>query len=111
MACLWFWAWALVGALAVLSIFLGVPAVAATLVLGALVAKVGDSHRSVFGLVTGAGFPLLWVAYVQRQGPGTTCWHTASAMGCDQHSNPLPWLIVGLILVLGGLVGHKGRDH
>jgi hypothetical protein len=105
MTCVWFWAWAGVGALAVSSLSLGVLTAPAALVLGALVATVGDRRRrSVFGLLTGAGFPLLWVAYVQRQGPGTICWHTASSAGCDQHLNPLPWLIIGIALVLTGLI-------
>ena len=43
-------------------------------------------------------------AYVQRQGPGTTCWHTASGAGCNQHLDPLPWLIVGSLFVVAGLV-------
>jgi hypothetical protein len=105
MTYVWFWAWAGVGALAILSLDLGPLTALPAVLLGALVATVGDrSHRSAFGLMTGAGLPLLFVAYVQRQGPGTTCWHTASSAGCDQHLNPLPWLIVGIALVLGGLI-------
>ncbi len=104
--CVWFWAWAAVGALAVSSIFLGILTAPPALLLGVLVATVGDrNHRSTFGLLTGAGLPLLWVAYVQRQGPGTICWHTASSAGCDQYLNPLPWLVVGITMVLAGLVG------
>ncbi len=37
--------------------------------------------QSAFGLVTGAGVLLLYVAYVQRHGPGTVCWQTATASG------------------------------
>lgn len=102
--CVGFWAWAAVGALAVLSLDLGPLTALPALVLGVLMARAGDSHRSGAGVVTGAGIPLLWVAYVQRQGPGTTCWHTASGAGCDQHLNPLPWLIIGIVLVLVGVV-------
>ncbi len=81
------------------------------LLLGALVATVGDRRRgSVFGFLTGAGLPLLWVAYVQRRGPGTICWRTASSAGCDQHLNPLPWLIVGITLVLTGFLAQT-RDN
>jgi hypothetical protein len=102
--CLWFWAWAAVGALAALSFDLGPLAAGPALALGALLANLGDTrHRSAPGFLTGAGLPLLWVAYVQRQGPGTTCWHTALRAGCDQHLNPLPWLVAGAILVLTGL--------
>ena len=110
--CMWFWAWAAVGALAAASLDLGPLTALPALVLGVLVARAGDRSRgSAFGLLTGAGLPLLLVAYVQRQGPGTTCWHTATAAGCDQHLNPWPWLIVGLVLVLAGLVAHSRQNR
>ncbi len=32
-----------------------------------------------------------FVAWVQRAGPGTTCWQTATASGCDQHLNLWVW--------------------
>jgi hypothetical protein len=67
-------------------------------------------RRSAFGLVSGAGVLLLYVAWVQRAGPGTTCWHTASASGCDQHLNPLPWAIAGLLLFVAGIVGQARRN-
>jgi hypothetical protein len=113
MTCVWFWAWAGVGAIATFSLDLGaLVALPAFLVIGTLVATVGDrSHRSAFGLMTGAGLPLLFVAYVQRQGPGATCWHTASSAGCDQHLNPLPWLIIGIALVLGGLIAQTPHNR
>jgi hypothetical protein len=108
MTCVWFWAWAAVGALAMLSFDLGALTALPALLLGVLVLAIDDRpHRSASGFVTGAGLPLLWVAYVQRQGPGTTCWHTASSAGCDQHLNPLPWLIVGITLVLAGLIEQR----
>jgi hypothetical protein len=111
MTCVWFWAWAGVGALGILSFDLGPLTAVPALVVGALVASVGDrGRRSAFGLFTGAGLPLLWVAYVQRQGPGTTCWHTASSAGCDQHLNPLPWLIVGIALLLTGLIARTRHN-
>lgn len=104
--CGWFWAWAGVGAFAILSLDLGPLALLPAVLFGALVAAVGSTrHGAAFGLITGAGLPLLWVAYVQRQGPGTTCWHTATSAGCDQHLNPIPWLVVGIILAVGGLIG------
>ena len=62
--------------------------------------------RSAFGLVTGVGVLLLYVAFVQRQGPGTVCWETATASGCDEYLNPWPWLVAGLALVCVGVVAH-----
>jgi hypothetical protein len=66
-------------------------------------------RRSAFGLLSGIGILLLYVAYVQRDGPGTTCWHTATASGCDQHLNPIPWLIIGLACFIGGFIAHARR--
>ena len=43
------------------------------------------------------------MAYLQRKGPGTVCWHTASASGCDDYLDPRPWLAIGLVLLLGGI--------
>jgi hypothetical protein len=63
------------------------------LIIAALIARSPTARRSMFGLVTGVGLPLLVVAYVQRDGPGTTCWHTATTAGCDQDLNPIPWLV------------------
>jgi hypothetical protein len=66
-------------------------------------------RRSAFGLFTGAGALLFLVAWEQRAGPGTTCWHTATASGCDQHLNPLPWLLLGVALFVGGIAAQARR--
>jgi hypothetical protein len=68
------------------------------------------ARRSTFGLLAGAGLVFLFVAYVQRQGPGTTCWHTATAAGCDQHLNPIPWLLIGLLLLVAAILSQNLRD-
>jgi hypothetical protein len=106
----WFCAWALIGGLSVLGLISFVVVFALAIVplagLGVLMAMRPDARRSAFGLLSGAGFLFLYVAYVQRDGPGTTCWHTATGSGCDEHLNPLPWLIVGVVLVIAGIVGH-----
>jgi hypothetical protein len=31
------------------------------------------------------------------------------ASGCDQHLNPLPWLLVGIAMFIGGIVAHARR--
>lgn len=114
-ACGWFWAWALVGCAAALGVVsLGVLVLAPVAVIGWLLASRPASRRSAFGLATGIGVLLLYVAWVQRAGPGTTCWQTARASGCGQHSNPLPWLLAGIALFVGGIVVHargaRGRS-
>jgi hypothetical protein len=66
-------------------------------------------RRSWFGVMTGAGVTLLYIAYVQRRGPGITCWQTATAGGCDEYLNPLPWLVAGAALVLLGFIAQARR--
>ena len=103
--CGWFWAWVLVGCAAAFGLLVaGMLALAPVALVVWLMASRRTIRRSAFGLVTGAGIPLIYVAWVQRAGPGTTCWHTATASGCDQHLNPLPWLVVGIVLIAGGIV-------
>lgn len=111
LACRWFWAWALIGFAAAFGLisFVGVLVVGPVAVVAAVMASRPTIRRSSFGFVTGAGLLLLFVAWAQRAGPGTTCWHTANASGCDEHLNPLPWLAAGLALTAAGVVGHAGR--
>jgi len=106
----WFWAWALLGFAAALgAVSLGVLLLVPVVAAGALMASRPTIRRSALGLLTGAAALLLYVAWVQRAGPGTTCWHTATASGCDQHLNPVPWLLAGLVMFGGGIVAHACR--
>ena len=102
----WFFVWAVFGSSwALAAVSLGPLLLIPTALLGVFLWRWRPAaRRSAFGLLTGAGVLLLYVAWVQRDGPGTTCWHTATASGCDQHLNPLPWLVVGVALVVAGVV-------
>jgi hypothetical protein len=103
--CRGFWAWALIGGAAALGVVtFGVLLLVPVLVVGGLMASRPTIRRSALGLISGAGLLLLYVAWVQRSGPGTTCWQHATASGCDQHLNPLPWLLAGIALFIGGIV-------
>jgi hypothetical protein len=68
------------------------------------------SRQSLFGLLAGGGLLSLFVAYLQREGPGTTCWQTATASGCDQHLNPIPWLVIGVALVACAAIAQVRRN-
>jgi hypothetical protein len=104
-ACLWFWAWALVGATAAIGLVsLGPIALGPAMLAGLIMSASRRARASTFGFPGGAGLICLLVAYLQRQGPGTTCWHTATATGCDQHLDPVPWLVIGATLLIGALV-------
>jgi hypothetical protein len=88
---------------------LGVLLLGPVAVAWALMASRPTIRRSALGLLSGAGALLLYIAWVQRAGPGTTCWHTATASGCDEHLNPLPWLLAGVAMFGGGIVAHARR--
>ena len=106
MRCGWFWAWAAVGGIGALGVVaLGPIALVPAAIAGAGMARSRNSGQSRFGLLAGAGLLLLIVAYVQRAGPGTTCWHTATASGCDQHLNPIRWLVAGALLFIAAVLG------
>jgi uncharacterized membrane protein YhaH (DUF805 family) len=108
--CGWFWAWAVLGAAVALAALSFGPILAAPiLVIVWLMDSRPRIRRSAFGLVTGVGALLLYIAWVQRAGPGTTCWQTQTASGCDQHLNPLPWLLAGIVLFVGGIAAHARR--
>lgn len=102
----WFVAWlvvgagygvALVGALTIGVLVLPV-AVAAT------VAVASRSHgRGMPGLASGLGAPLLYIAYLNRSGPGLVCTAVGrSGQRCMDEGSPWPWVAAGLVLLVGG---------
>jgi hypothetical protein len=102
----WFFAWAAVGVGTALAIsMLGV--FAAPLALCVAIVLIVRHHvgRSTFGILVGMGLLFLYVAYVQRQGPGTVYWHTATESGAETYLDPRPWLAAGLLLVVAGVAG------
>ena len=75
-------------------------AVIATIV----VAKLTRGWSSLFGTISGFGVPVLYVAWLNRSGPGNVCVAGPSSMSCGQERNPFPWLVTGLaLLAIGGL--------
>jgi hypothetical protein len=105
---LWFFAWTAVGAgyafgvLAVLSI--GVFIVAIAVVATVLLVRKPEARAGTIGLASGLGFTLLWVAFLNRAGPGTVCESTATSQSCFEAWNPWPWLAIGVGLVAVGAV-------
>jgi hypothetical protein len=106
----WFAAWILVGcglAFGVISFALG-PLVLIPAVVGAVLMLRSPAARpAAYGAPIGVGSLLLFVAYVNREGPGTTCWQHGTSMGCGEHLNPLPWLLLGVAFVVGGFVAYR----
>ncbi|MFE9850469.1 hypothetical protein ACFYPN_16880 [Streptomyces sp. NPDC005576] len=65
-----------------------------------------------FGLLSGASLIALYLAYINRGGPGTVCKgaHTV----CTDEYAPWPFLVVAAVLVAGGLFGFvavRRRNH
>ncbi len=105
MSPVWFVAWMVVGvggALSTISLPFLFPVV---LLLGALLGLRQVSRRHWWGLISGAGVLLLYVAYVQRHGPGEYCQSIPGGTQCEDYLDPRPWLALGLLLLIGGVIG------
>lgn len=68
-----------------------------------LVARALSPSRGVRSVLVGVGLPFFWVAWLHRGGPGMRCWESANSRGCAELLNPLPFLLIGLVLLLIGV--------
>lgn len=100
----WFAAWTLIGVAIGIGLIVFPAGVVVVALAGFLMYRRNAARAPVFGVISGVGAVLLIVAWIQRQGPGTTCWHTATASGCEQHLDPIPWLVAGIVLLVAGVV-------
>ena len=108
----WFFAWVVVGVGLALGVsVLGIFAVPLALLATVLLILFHHAGRSAFGILAGMGLLFLYVAYVQRQGPGTVHWHTATASGSEQYLDPRPWLVAGVLLVVAGVAAFVWRGR
>jgi hypothetical protein len=89
------------GVLAILSI--GVFVLAGTAIGTFFLVRRSDALAGVAGLVSGFGLPLLYVAFLNRSGPGMICTATATGTSCADQWSPWPWLWIGSALVVVGL--------
>lgn len=95
-SCGWFWAWAAVGVgyglcISVIGIFTFIPATLAVVFLTRR-----RPIRGAFGVATGVGSVLLFIAYIQRSG---------------ENYDPVHWLVPGLVLFFGGIVLHTWESR
>lgn len=103
-------AWFLTGTAGALGLVsLGPILVAPAVVLAGVLASRPAARHGRAGLPAGAGLVFLAIAYVQRHGPGTTCWRTATASACDQTLNPIPWLVLAVLLLGWAVVSARVR--
>jgi hypothetical protein len=104
--------WAVLGAVLALALVSFPPLAVLPIGIGVwIVVSGGTLQRSWAGALAGVGAVFLFVAYVQRHGPGTVCWQTATASGCDDYLNPWPWLVVGVVLVVVSFVAQARASH
>jgi hypothetical protein len=103
-----FVAWAAVGAgacLALLTVFtVGVfilpVAIVATI---ALLRWRGSRTIAAIGVISGFGLVPLYVAYLNRGGPGDVCTTSGGGQSCLTEWSPWPWLIAGAVMVALGI--------
>jgi hypothetical protein len=103
-----FAAWCVVGAGAgfgVLSLLTVGPFVLlASLMLSAWLLWRLDFGWGMAGMVSGAALPLLWVAWLNRDGPGQVCTVSATSQSCGDEWSPWPFVVVAAVFIVTGAV-------
>jgi hypothetical protein len=72
--------------------------------MAALLARPGGRTSAGVGAISGAGLAPLYVAYLNRGGPGVVCRAIQDGQECTDAWSPWPWLGAGAFLVLTGVV-------
>lgn len=94
----WFVAWTAIGALLTVgAISLGFFVVLVALSALLLLLTVSSARRSFLGLFVGIGSVCLLVALINREGDAA------------ERLNPVPWLVIGLVLTFGPLIYYRAR--
>lgn len=110
----WFGVWLVAGASWVVTVLgalsIGVFVLPLAIALTVLLATRRTSSVGVPGLISGAALPFLFIAYLNRGGPGNVCsTFPDGGQGCRQEWSPWPWLAVGIVLVVAGVVVFVAR--
>ena len=83
-----------------------------SLMLSALLLWRVDFGWGMAGMISGAGLPVLYVAWLNRGGPGEVCTRTATSQSCGDEWSPWPFVVVAVGLMVTGvvvLVRQRGR--
>jgi hypothetical protein len=111
----WFLAWFLVGAgyavglIGILSI--GIIVLPLAIVASLVLARRAPARRGLPGLIGWIGVPPLYVAYLNRAGPGNICTQITGGQTCTQEYSPWPWVVAGCLLVTVGVVVFVVRER
>jgi hypothetical protein len=112
----WFPAWVLVGAgfaLGLISV-IGVIVLPITLIVALVLGRVRSARPAYPGVIAGLGLPLLYVAWLNRRGPGNICTTFGNGESCVEQFNPWPWFLLGAALLAAGIllaVIHSARTR
>jgi hypothetical protein len=102
----WVW-WAFVGMMVGLGIA-GLLTIGAVLLAVALVMTIAGSrsprlrNRSASMVLAGAAAAPLFMAWLNRAGPGTVCQVSGSVTSCTDETSPWPFVVVAVVLVVTG---------
>jgi hypothetical protein len=109
----WFVVWFLVGALWSLSFisFIGVITLPIAIVVTALLCLRPGPRAGSVAVVSGLAMPFLYVAWLNRNGPGNICHVTPTSTDCTEQMSPLPWLGIGAVLLVTGIVASIVRNR
>jgi len=112
----WFVAWMAVGGLYMLSLVsmltVGIFVLPIAVVATVLLAHRRQAGRGALGLVAGLALPLLYVALLNRNGPGMVCSAIEGGTACTEQMSPWPWVVAGLVfMTLGTCVFWLGRPR
>lgn len=103
----WFVVWALLGggfAFGVLSLLsIGAFVLPVVLLLAMVAGRRAGSAREVVGLVSGAGVPVIYLAWLNRGGPGDVCRSYPGGASCTQEWSPWPFVVLAIVLVTTGV--------
>jgi hypothetical protein len=107
-ACGWFLAWFGAGALCALAV-LGALTIGIFVlpIAGAVIVFLATRRGAtdgIGGLISGLGLPVLYVAFLNRDGPGNICRVSATGSSCTEEWSPWPWVLLGAVLVFAGIV-------
>jgi hypothetical protein len=111
----WFAAWLIIGAGYTLSLLgaasIGLFVLPLPVLATILIARRQHASSGLPGLISGLGIPLLYVAYLNRAGPGTICTITSGGQDCTDEWSPWPWLAAAMILLGLGLAAFIARQR
>ncbi|HEX4472895.1 MAG TPA: hypothetical protein VH085_13065 [Nocardioides sp.] len=112
-----FLGWCVLGATACLGVLslltIGPFVLLLTLMLAGLMLWRVDFGWAMAGMISGASAPLLYVAWLNRGGPGSVCTFSADGgQSCGDEWSPWPFLVVAVLLAAAGVaVFARQRRH